>query len=219
MLIYDNVGNIDITKSYVYVLELEDERYYVGRTSNFVQRMNEHFSGNGSVYTKKYKPIKIKELIEEKNSFDERDKTLEYMKIYGYEKVRGYAWCREQLLRSPKMNNKKNISKIEKKVYNDTNIKNMYLIENKDIIEIGNILNKSPGAIAYALETMGIVERRQLTRGYFDYIFSDLYEKSKKTNEEKRLELKMKKTEIKSETLLTKEELKNIKNRIREKLK
>ena len=44
-------------------------------------------------------------------------------------------------------------------------------IENKDIIEIGNILNRSPGSIAYSLEVMGIVERRQLSKGYFDYIF------------------------------------------------
>lgn len=219
IIVDDNIGNIDLTKNYIYVLELEDERYYVGRTSNFFQRMNEHFGGNGSVYTKKYKPIKIKEVIEEKNNSDERDKTLEYMKIYGYEKVRGYAWCSEQLLHPPKIKNKKNVSKIEKKVYDDANIKDMYLIENKNIIEIGNILNKSPGAIAYALEVMGIVERKQLSRAYFDYTFSYLYEKSKKTNEEKRVELKMKKTEIKSETLLTKEELKDIKNRIREKIK
>ena len=66
IIIDDNIGNIDLTKNYVYVLELEDERYYIGRTSNFFQRMNEHFGGNGSIYTKKYKPIKIKEVIEEK---------------------------------------------------------------------------------------------------------------------------------------------------------
>jgi hypothetical protein len=31
--------------------------------------------------------------------------------------------------------------------------------ENKDIIEIGNILNKSPGSIALILEKMLLVER------------------------------------------------------------
>ena len=65
-LIDDNIENIDLTKNYVYVLELEDERYYVGRTCNFAQRMGEHFGGNGSIYTKKYKPLKIKEVVEEK---------------------------------------------------------------------------------------------------------------------------------------------------------
>ena len=90
----DDIGNIDLTRSYVYVLKLEDERYYVGRTSNFMQRMNEHFTLRGSEYTKKYKPIKVVEVIEEKDMYDERDKTLEYMQKYGYEKVRGYAWCK-----------------------------------------------------------------------------------------------------------------------------
>jgi predicted GIY-YIG superfamily endonuclease len=71
----DDIGNIDLTKSYVYVLKLEDDRYYVGRTSNFMQRMNEHFRSGGSEYTKKYKPIKIVEVFEEKDKYDERDKT------------------------------------------------------------------------------------------------------------------------------------------------
>ena len=82
-----NIDNIDLTKNYVYVLELEDNRYYVGRTSNFIQRMNEHFTSNGSIYTKKYKPIKIIEIVEEKTPFDERDKTIEYMKKYSWEKL------------------------------------------------------------------------------------------------------------------------------------
>ena len=47
------IDNIDLTKDYVYVLELVDNRYYVGRTGNIIQRMNEHFTNNGSMYTKK----------------------------------------------------------------------------------------------------------------------------------------------------------------------
>jgi predicted GIY-YIG superfamily endonuclease len=167
----DNINNIDITRNYVYVLKLENERYYIGRTSNFIQRMNEHFTNKGSEYTKKNKPIKIIEVNEEKDKYDERDKTLEYMNRYGYENVRGYAWCQNVLLKCPKINSKK-IIKIEKKYYDDDDVKKLYVYENKNIIEIGKLLNKSPGSIAYILEKMKIVERRQLTRGYFDYIFS-----------------------------------------------
>lgn len=214
----DDIGNIDLTRSYVYVLKLEDERYYVGRTSNFMQRMNEHFTLRGSEYTKKYKPIKVVEVIEEKDTHDERDKTLEYMKKYGYEKVRGYAWCKEVMLKFPKINNKK-ITKIEKYCYDDGDIKKLYVDENKNIIEIGNILNKSPGSIAYSLEQMKIVERRQLSRGYFDYVFSDLYDKYKRSNK------KVNKTKINNvnkdnllKTTLTREELNNVKMRIKERL-
>lgn len=209
----DDIGNIDLTKSYVYVLKLEDDRYYVGRTSNFMQRMNEHFTSGGSEYTKKYKPIKIVEVFEEKDKYDERDKTLEYMQKYGYEKVRGYAWCREVLLKFPKNKNKKTNNK-EKYCYNDEGIKKLYVDENKDIIEIGNILNKSPGSIAYILEKMGIVERRQKTRGYFDYVFSDLYDKYKRNNKSV---LKENKDNMLKSTL-TKDELNNVKMLIMQRL-
>jgi hypothetical protein len=215
-----NIDNIDLTRSYVYVLELEDKRYYVGRTSNFIQRMNEHFTENGALYTKKYKPIKIKEVVEEKTCYDERDKTLEYMETYGWENVRGYAWCRETLKQKPKIKNIKESKQIKEYVIcdNDIVIRDMYLLENKDVIEIGQNLNISPGSIAYTLEKMKIVNRRQLSRGYFDYVFSDLYEQNKKDN----ISMKDKITYQENDNLenkyenskLSKDELKNIKSKI-----
>lgn len=216
----DSINNIDLTKSYVYVLELEDERYYIGRTSNFMQRMKEHFMEGSSIYTKKYRPIKIKEVIEEVSSYDERDKTLEYMEKYGWEKVRGYAWCSETLLRKPKLNEKPQKNKSnECIIIDEEEIRTMYLLENKDIIEIGKITNRSPGSIAYSLEKMGIVDRRQLSKGYFAYIFSDLYDECKKnSNTIKETcdanRVKTRGRPKKSE--LTKEELLNVKTRIRE---
>lgn len=219
-VITENINNIDLTRSYIYVLKLIDERYYVGRTSNFMQRMNEHFNGMGSEYTKKYKPIKIIEVTEEINITDERDKTLEYMKMYGYEKVRGYAWCREILKKSPKIGkNKKSI--LEKKYDNeDKDIRKMYIDENKNIIEIGNILNKSPGSIAYILEKMKIVERRQLSKGYFDYIFSDSYDKHKRDkNKKKELNNDESNIEFLKMSDLKKDELIKVKTRIKEMLK
>ena len=156
-VISENITNIDLTRSYVYVLELVDDHYYVGRTSNFIQRMNEHFNGMGSEYTKKYKPVRVIEVIEEKNITDERDKTLEYMKIYGHEKVRGYTWCRELLKNPPKIGKNKKILFL--KNYENEEVRQMYINENKNIIEIGNILNKSPGSIAYSLEKMKIEDK------------------------------------------------------------
>jgi predicted GIY-YIG superfamily endonuclease len=215
-----NIDNIDLTRSYVYVLELEDNRYYVGRTSNFIQRMNEHFTENGALYTKKYKPIKIKEVVEEKTCYDEKDKTLEYMETYGWENVRGYAWCRETLKQKPKIKNTKESKQIKEYVICDSDIviRDMYVLENKDVIEIGNYLNISPGSIAYTLEKMKIVNRRQLCRGYFDYVFSDLYEQNKKDKISMKDKIKYQEfdnLENKSEnSKLTKDELKNIKSKI-----
>lgn len=221
--VLDNVDNIDLTQNYIYVLELEENHYYVGRTSNFIQRMNEHFTDNGALYTKKYKPIKIKEVVQEKTCYDERDKTLEYMEKYGWENVRGYTWCRENMSKKPKIKNKTKQSKEYLINDNDVIIRNMYVIENKDVIEIGNYLNRSPGSIAYSLEKLGIVNRRQLSRGYFDYIFSDLYEKNKNDNKiKKNKSIKddfddnfIFKNNPKPEKIkLSKDEIKNIKNKL-----
>lgn len=214
------INNIDLTKNYVYVLELEDNRYYVGRTHNFIQRMNEHFTNNGSIYTKKYKPIKIKEIVEEKTYFDERDKTLEYMEKYSWEKVRGYTWCREKILKEPTIKKKKETKQFKEYIIcdDDITIRNMYELENKDVIEIGNYLNRSPGSISYSLEKLGVVDRRQLSKGYFDYTFSTLYEQSKKDNILRRDQTKNSKNAF-GKSDLTKDELKNIKTKIKSILK
>jgi predicted GIY-YIG superfamily endonuclease len=176
----DSIGNLDITKNYIYVLKLIEDRYYIGRTSNIVRRIQEHFSSNGSVYTKKYKPIKVIEIEEELGSDDERNKTLLYMKKYGYEKVRGYVWCRIELLKDPckehiiNICNSKNLFN-KRKCEIDDRIKCLYFEDDKNIMEIGEILNRSPGSIAWSLYNSGLVERIQLTRGYLEYINSDMY--------------------------------------------
>ena len=135
-----NIDNIDLTRSYVYVLELEEKRYYVGRTSNFIQRMNEHFTENGALYTKKYKPIRIKEVVEEKTCYDERDKTLEYMETYGWENVRGYAWCRETLKQKPKIKNTKESKQIKYQEFDNLENKSENSKLTKD--ELKNIKSK-----------------------------------------------------------------------------
>jgi predicted GIY-YIG superfamily endonuclease len=44
---------------FVYVLRLQDGKKYVGRTSNLRQCLNQHFSGDGSEWTKRYSPISV----------------------------------------------------------------------------------------------------------------------------------------------------------------
>ena len=44
---------------YVYSLELEGGRKYVGKTDDINRRFDQHFSGNGAKWTKKYKPIGV----------------------------------------------------------------------------------------------------------------------------------------------------------------
>lgn len=76
----------------IYVLKLENDKYYVGKTQNIEKRMDDHFNGNGSVWTKKYKPISIIEKFKEKSQFDEDNVTKTYMQRHGIENVRGGSY-------------------------------------------------------------------------------------------------------------------------------
>lgn len=78
---------------YVYILALRFNKYYIGKTTNPNFRLEQHFKSNGSTWTKKYKPIKIVEIIPNCDNFDEDKYTLKYMKDYGIENVRGGSFC------------------------------------------------------------------------------------------------------------------------------
>ena len=75
----------------IYVLKLIDEKYYVGYTSHVENRIKEHFSNKGSSWTKLHKPVNIVEIIEG-DKMKEKEITLQYMKRYGWENVRGAGW-------------------------------------------------------------------------------------------------------------------------------
>ena len=197
----DNIDNLDITKNYIYVLKLVEDRYYVGRTSNILRRIKEHFTEEGALYTKKYKPLKVIEVEEEKSREDERIKTIITMENYGWEKVRGACWCSLEIKKpnteKKKKGGKKNKKKeIKIKTYeHDEKIRFLYCVENENVIKIGETLNISPCLIAFRLEKLNIVDRRQLARGYFEYIESYLYKENKERRNKTREQSKCKNIE------------------------
>ena len=85
----------------VYVLELENGKWYVGFTRSKKRRLNDHFDGYGSLWTKKHKPIRVVEQMNGGREL-ERRKTIEYMRRYGWQNVRGYCWVEPELKRPPK---------------------------------------------------------------------------------------------------------------------
>lgn len=215
----DRIDNLDITKYYIYVLQLVDDRYYIGRTGNILRRIEDHFTGVGSIYTIKYKPIKVIEVTEELSKQDERNKTLEVMSKYGWQKVRGACWCSLEINKPKEKYNVYN-NKCYDIIFTDTDFEiiQLYNCENKNIEEIGNVLKKSPCWISKRLEDLKIVKRKQLSRGYIQYIESDLYKlKCKKTNDTRR-ETQSNKIICNNKIELTKDHLLNIKNIIRDKL-
>jgi predicted GIY-YIG superfamily endonuclease len=86
-----------VNKTYIYVLKLKQDKYYVGKAKNFVSRIMFH----NAKWTKLYEPISIIELVEDKDNL-EKEKTIEYMKLYGWKNVRGYAWSKIEMKNPPK---------------------------------------------------------------------------------------------------------------------
>jgi len=73
----------------IYILRLSGGKYYVGKTDNMEKRYQQHLSGNGSAWTRKYKPTAIEKTITGASPFDEDRYVKEYMSKHGIDNVRG----------------------------------------------------------------------------------------------------------------------------------
>jgi len=87
--------------SLVYVLELEDDCWYVGVTSHLNSRLAEHFGlqgrCKGANWTSQHKPLAIHEVVVGDYQ-TENEMTEEYIAMYGADKVQGGKYIK----RSPK---------------------------------------------------------------------------------------------------------------------
>jgi hypothetical protein len=98
----------------IYVLELEDKKYYIGKTKDPDSRIDQHFNLSGSQWTKKYKPKNILEIIPNCDNFDEDKYTLKYMEKFGIDNVRGGTFCEVKL-------SEDNLETIKKMINGSTN--------------------------------------------------------------------------------------------------
>ena len=102
---------------YVYILLLQHDKYYVGHavTENEHQKYLEqkdilpkaiesldNSSNKDLPWISLHNAIKVVELIEDGNKQIQKSKTLEYMRKYGWENVRGYAWSQVILKYPPR---------------------------------------------------------------------------------------------------------------------
>ena len=76
----------------LYVLLCEEDKYYVGTTTNLDRRLEEHKAGRGSAWTKKYPVVRVVKVEPVTSRFDENNAVREYMDEYGIPNVRGGSY-------------------------------------------------------------------------------------------------------------------------------
>ena len=97
--------------TFIYILELENNKYYVGRTDNIDNRLKNHFNANGSHWTKLHKPINVKHVYDNCDVFDEDKYTIKFMAQHGINNVRGGSFSQITL-------NPEHVNLIEKMINN-----------------------------------------------------------------------------------------------------
>lgn len=87
-----------ITMTPIYVLELENNKYYVGISKQPKHRIKQHLDGFGSKWTKLHKPTGRYRIIREGDNpynlkvVTETTVTYYLMLKFGYQNVRGAGW-------------------------------------------------------------------------------------------------------------------------------
>lgn len=75
----------------VYVLQLEEGKYYVGWTDNLIGRMTQHWEGHGAKWTMKYPPLKCLWLTKGDTALETKV-VMKCRKMWGEDNVRGGPW-------------------------------------------------------------------------------------------------------------------------------
>ena len=86
-----------------YVLQLENEKWYCGISTNVHQRIGQHLVGLGSKWTQLHKPISVQHMEVVPNEFGswEKSTTLKLMREHGWANVRGGPFCKVHMSGPP----------------------------------------------------------------------------------------------------------------------
>jgi len=87
-------------RGHVYTLQLQNDCYYVGWSSQLDHRIAQHFSGKGSAWTQLHKPVQVLQCIPGTTAL-ENSTTIALMCSVGWEKVRGGLWNRVDMESPP----------------------------------------------------------------------------------------------------------------------
>jgi predicted GIY-YIG superfamily endonuclease len=110
---------------YIYILELEQNKFYVGKSLKPLSRTGEHIAStllndttcSGAAWTRMYQPVKILNVMISYDEFDEDVMTIRYMKDKGIDNVRGGSFCELNLARENVITISKMITGSDDKCY------------------------------------------------------------------------------------------------------
>lgn len=80
-----------MSKGRVYILKLYDNKYYIGFSNNCEFRVQQHFSGQGSEWTKLHRPLMLVEVVEGDLSTED-SLVKRYMMTHGIDSTRGGSY-------------------------------------------------------------------------------------------------------------------------------
>lgn len=80
------------SNTHIYILKLQNDKFYVGKSTNIESRLKSHFNKQGTKWTIQNQPTKIFALFESKDPFDEDLYTKKMMYKYGIDNVRGGSY-------------------------------------------------------------------------------------------------------------------------------
>ena len=111
----------------IYILKLVDNKYYIGFTDNIKKRVQEHIDGNGSSFTKMYRPINLVKVYENVNPEKVDVSIIKYMKKFGVDNVRGGSYKNVKLKKTQIKELKKQGVVFPKVSIDDINLEDLIL--------------------------------------------------------------------------------------------
>ena len=163
----------------IYILKLQNDKWYIGKSDNPEKRFLQHKNGSGSAWTSRHKPLELFKVIENVSPFDEDKFTKEYMSLYGIDNVRGGSYTQIILPEEQKKliqreiwsmkNLCNNCGSSEHWVRNCTTINN--IVEEKPIIQI----NKEAITDFFSKVNTNISNLYSNSKSIFDSITRKIY--------------------------------------------
>jgi hypothetical protein len=100
----DDTSPSNSAKFFVYVLSLQNGKFYIGASDNIYTRLMDHElqSPSSSCWVRQEGPVaRVVDIIENCDESVERNLTLYYMLLFGAHNVRGSYWSKPALMHAP----------------------------------------------------------------------------------------------------------------------